>query len=81
MKKVLEDSKLEYKRSQSDVLEVYLALLAAGDVAISEPKDMVIWEPPTVPWDPTLQGQSWRWTSTMPCTPEYMSTPPSWAGA
>lgn len=53
-----------------------LALSTAGDVAVLEPEDGVVLEPPAGTWDPALVGQSWTWTSTLPCTPEYVSAPP-----
>lgn len=56
IKKVITDSKLEYKRSQWDGLEVQLALSAAGDVAVPEPNDGVVLELPAVPWDAALEG-------------------------
>ena len=81
MRKVLEDSKIEYERNQWDALDVQLVLLHAGDVAIpqlEEPEDV---ESQATPCDPTLEGQSWTWTSTVLCTPEYVSSPSTWVGA
>ena len=73
MKKVLEDSVLEYERSQWEGLDVQLAMSTASDVAVPEPEDGVVLEPPPTIWDLVLVGHSWTWTSTLLCMREYMS--------
>ena len=54
MRKVLEDSKIEYEHNQWDAQDVQRVLLHGGDVAIPQLED------------PVLEGQSWTWTSTVP---------------
>lgn len=36
---------------------------------------------PATRWNPALVGQSWSWTTTVPCTPELVSAPAAWVGA
>lgn len=55
---MLEDSKLEYKCNQWDGLEVQLTLSAVVDVAIREPEDGVVLEPPAVTWELAFEEKS-----------------------
>lgn len=64
-----------------DGLEVQLALSAADDVAILEPEDGVVLELSAVPWNLTLEGQSWTGTTMMPIMLKFVSGPPVWVSA